>query len=188
MSKFGNAHVNEHDESQGFKMKVTTGCLDSTQRRLITAGEDGTVKMWNFSNGQKLTQLISKDAGFIYKNPEQIFPSKSNSKKNDKDQPDEKKKKIKGINWKSGPKVFQDFNKGTGGDNKDGDNEETIRDDRVEKNEITKLVCMFDPEEADALEDDRTSKVYVIGVGWDRKVHIWQDDKDEVVETLKTLP
>ena len=84
--------------------------------------------------------------------------------------------------------MFQDFNKGTGGDNKDGDNEETIRDDRVEKNEITKLVCMFDPEEADALEDDRTSKVYVIGVGWDRKVHIWQDDKDEVVETLKTLP
>lgn len=47
---------------------------------------------------------------------------------------------------------------------------------------------MFDPEEADALEEDRTSKVYVIGVGWDRKIHIWQDDKDEVVETLKTLP
>ena len=173
MSKFGNAHVTTHDESQGFKKKVTTGCLDSTQRRLITAGEDGTVKIWNFSNGQKLTQLISKDAGYIYKNPEQVFPTKSNVSKTNQNQKDSEKKKIKGINWKSQSKVFQDFNKGSGGDKKDGDNEEKIRDERVEKNEITKLVCMFDPEEADALEEDRTSKVYVIGVGWDRKIHIW---------------
>lgn len=47
---------------------------------------------------------------------------------------------------------------------------------------------MFDPEEADAKEDEKTKMVYIIGVGWDRKIHIWQDDKDEVVETLKTLP
>lgn len=76
MSKFGNAHVSTYDESQGFKRKVTAGCLDSSQRRLITAGEDGTCKIWNFSNGQKLTQLISKEAGYIYKNPEQVFPTK----------------------------------------------------------------------------------------------------------------
>lgn len=43
MSKFGNAH--------GGKNKITAGCFDSTQRRLITAGIDGTTKMWNFSNG-----------------------------------------------------------------------------------------------------------------------------------------
>lgn len=85
MSKFGNAHVTTYDESQGFKKKVTTGCLDSTQRRLITAGEDGTVKIWNFSNGQKLTQLISKDAGYIYKNPEQVFPTKSNAENKNQD-------------------------------------------------------------------------------------------------------
>lgn len=42
MSKFGNSHGNS---------KITAGCFDSTQRRLITAGNDGTVKMWNFSNG-----------------------------------------------------------------------------------------------------------------------------------------
>ena len=47
---------------------------------------------------------------------------------------------------------------------------------------------MFDPAEAMAKEEDKTKKVYVIGVGWDRRIHIWQDDKDEVVETLKTLP
>lgn len=70
MSKFGNAHVSTYDDASGFKKKITSGCLDSSQRRLITSGEDGTCKIWNFSNGRKLTQLISKDAGFIYKNPE----------------------------------------------------------------------------------------------------------------------
>ena len=84
---------------------------------------------------------------------------------------------------------MKDFNKGIGGgEKKDADNEEKIRDDRVEKNEITRLVCMFDPAEAMAKEEDKTKKVYVIGVGWDRRIHVWQDDKDEVVETLKTLP
>lgn len=47
---------------------------------------------------------------------------------------------------------------------------------------------MFDPSEADLKEEEKTKKVFVIGVGWDRKIHVWQDDKDEVVETLKTLP
>ena len=55
MSKFGNAH--------GFKNKITAGCFDSTQRRLITAGSDGTCKMWNFSNGQCLTDLKSAVTG-----------------------------------------------------------------------------------------------------------------------------
>jgi hypothetical protein len=30
MSKFGNAHVSNYDEAQGFKRKVTTGCLDDS--------------------------------------------------------------------------------------------------------------------------------------------------------------
>ena len=53
LSKFGNAHGNNG--------KITAGCFDSTQRRLISAGSDGTCKMWNFSNGQCLTDLIVKD-------------------------------------------------------------------------------------------------------------------------------
>ena len=155
MSKFGDAHTSTFDESQSYKKKVTTGCLDSSQRRLITAGEDGTCKIWNFSNGQKLTQLISRDAGYIYKNPEQVFPTMSTIKKDEKDT-DEKKKKIKGINWKGESKVFADFNKGIGGgDKKDADNEEKVRDFRVEKNEITKLICMFDINERDLPEEDK---------------------------------
>jgi WD40 repeat protein len=55
MSKFGGAH--------GGNNKITAGCFDSTQRRLISSGSDGTCKMWNFSNGQCLTELLSKDTG-----------------------------------------------------------------------------------------------------------------------------
>jgi hypothetical protein len=29
---------------------------------------------------------------------------------------------------------------------------------------------------------------YIVSVGWDKKVHIWQDDKEEEVETSKILP
>ena len=69
MFKFGKVH--ECTDEQGeYKKKITTGCFDSTQRRLITAGEDGTCKIWNFSNGEKLSAMIDKNAGYIYKNPE----------------------------------------------------------------------------------------------------------------------
>ena len=47
MSKFGDAH----GQRNGIRTPITTGCFDSTKRRLITAGADGTVKIWNFSNG-----------------------------------------------------------------------------------------------------------------------------------------
>ena len=46
MSKFGNTHG-----PPGSKTKITAGCFDSKQLRLVTAGSDGTVLIWNFSNG-----------------------------------------------------------------------------------------------------------------------------------------
>lgn len=52
MSKFGNTH--------GPKKKITAGCFDNKQLRIATAGSDGTVKIWNFSNGQCLTEMIRK--------------------------------------------------------------------------------------------------------------------------------
>lgn len=33
------------------KNKVTAACFDFAGRRLITAGHDGSIKMWNFGNG-----------------------------------------------------------------------------------------------------------------------------------------
>ena len=59
--------------------------LSVWQGMLASGSGDGTVKIWNFSNGQKLTQLISKDAGYIYKNPEQVFPTKSNATNKNQD-------------------------------------------------------------------------------------------------------
>jgi WD40 repeat protein len=52
VQKFGPAH--------GEGNKITAGSFDSTQRRLITAGSDGSVKIWNFSNGQCLKDLLSE--------------------------------------------------------------------------------------------------------------------------------
>jgi hypothetical protein len=28
---------------------------------------------------------------------------------------------------------------------------------------------------------------YFVGVGWDKKVHVWADEKEEIVETSKTF-
>lgn len=51
VQKFGPAH--------GEGNKITAGMFDSTLRRLITSGSDGSVKIWNFSNGQCLKDLLS---------------------------------------------------------------------------------------------------------------------------------
>ena len=110
MSKFGNSH--------GPKNKITAGCFDSTQRRLITAGSDGTCKMWNFSNGQCLTELFSSE------NPKRI------------------------------------------------------------DTEITELVCVFDPDDAET----QLKMSYIISVGWDKKIHVWADEKEEEVTSTKILP
>jgi WD40 repeat protein len=42
MSKFPNAHK---------KSKITAGCFDGSERRLVSAASDGSIKIWNFSNG-----------------------------------------------------------------------------------------------------------------------------------------
>lgn len=53
MSKYGDAH--------GAKQKITAGTFDMYKRRLVTAGEDGSVKIWNFSNGHPLKNLVGVD-------------------------------------------------------------------------------------------------------------------------------
>lgn len=50
MAKFGDAH--------GAGNKITAGAFDSTQRRMISAGSDGSVKIWNFSNGECLKNML----------------------------------------------------------------------------------------------------------------------------------
>ena len=60
MSKFGDAHGSRN----GVPTPITTGCFDMVMRRLITAGADGSVKIWNFSNGQCLKDLKSEKDTF----------------------------------------------------------------------------------------------------------------------------
>lgn len=49
--------------------------------------------------------------------------------------------------------------------------------------EITAVCCVYDP--ADELGEKMAS---FIAVGWDRGVHIWNDDKEEEVLTARDLP
>ncbi len=44
-----------------FDPKITTGTFDSKGRRLITSDAEGYVRIWNFSNGQQLKDLLSAD-------------------------------------------------------------------------------------------------------------------------------
>ena len=50
LTKFGDSH--------GKGTKLTAAIFDSKKRRLVTSGSDGTVKIWNFSNGQALKNLL----------------------------------------------------------------------------------------------------------------------------------
>ena len=53
MSKFGNAH--------GKGIKITSACFDGSQRRLVSSGSDGSIKIWNFSNGQEISKCETQD-------------------------------------------------------------------------------------------------------------------------------
>ena len=37
--------------------EITAMTFDPTHRRLLTAGKDGTIKIWNFNNGALLDEL-----------------------------------------------------------------------------------------------------------------------------------
>lgn len=108
MSKFvaqssGNPKLTDSTKS----LKVTTGTFDNTGRRLITSGADGTVKVWNFSNGSILNELLSAD-----------------------------------------------------------------RKEKVDS-EITSLISIWDPDKK------KVKTAQFLAVGWDKKLHIWDDPADE---------
>ncbi len=41
--------------------QLTAMCFDKNERRLVTAGGDGRVLMWNFNNGSKLREYAHGD-------------------------------------------------------------------------------------------------------------------------------
>jgi len=48
--------------------------------------------------------------------------------------------------------------------------------------EITGVACAYDP----ATESEKMA--HIIAVGWDKKLHIWADEKEEEVSCAKVLP
>ena len=61
MSKYQTSQNQNNKLSDAGNPKITTGTFDMKGRRLITSAADGTVKVWNFSNGQQLKELLSAD-------------------------------------------------------------------------------------------------------------------------------
>lgn len=51
VSKFGNTHGGKKITAASFDGYVNEDGEDDGCRRLITAGADGNIKIWNFSNG-----------------------------------------------------------------------------------------------------------------------------------------
>jgi hypothetical protein len=49
--------------------------------------------------------------------------------------------------------------------------------------EVTSMYCVFDPKDTEGLK-----MTYILSAGWDRKIHVWADEKEEEVETCKILP
>lgn len=47
---------------------------------------------------------------------------------------------------------------------------------------------MFNPIEANELDENKIIKVHFVGVGWDCKIKIWPNDKKEMIEAVKCLP
>lgn len=47
--------------TEQYNPKITTGTFDMWGRRLITSSADGQVKIWNFSNGSALKDLMSAE-------------------------------------------------------------------------------------------------------------------------------
>ena len=43
-------------------VQLTCMCFDKKERRLVTAGGDGSVIMWNFNNGSKLREYVHGEA------------------------------------------------------------------------------------------------------------------------------
>lgn len=84
MSKFGNAHVkakSKYENSERKAVKITSVCFDESERRLVSSGADGSIKVWNFSNGQEISMCLpSKPEVRNYEVTDLCFVSNENNK------------------------------------------------------------------------------------------------------------
>lgn len=105
---------------------------------MVTAGEDGSVKIWNFSNGHSLKNLVTEEndatkGAVVSKRPQ--------------------------------PQV------GTGEESKE-------KSKKRKRYEYTELIAVHD-------EDKMEKMAHFVAVGWDRRLHIWDDDRESDAENVK---
>ena len=149
MSKFGKAHKS---------CKITSACFDGSQRRIVTAAEDGSIRVWNFSNGECLTK-------FVYDEP----PPKRHKKKTDVVEEEEKKQKQNPM------QKFKEMLAAAAATAAGPEQKPKKR----KRPEVTALCFVFDP----AKKDDN-KKNHIVSVGWDRRIHVWPDQKDKPPKVL----
>jgi WD40 repeat protein len=110
--------------------KITTMSFDWSMRRLLTGAHDGSVRMWNFSNGSQLKDFIREDD-----EESDGQPSAAGSK--------------------------------------------TIRND----SEVTAVRYILEEGGADDIEHK-----FIVSCGWDKKVRVFEEGDDDVVEPHRIFP
>ncbi|GMH77331.1 hypothetical protein TL16_g07369 [Triparma laevis f. inornata] len=123
--------------------KITTMSFDWSMRRLITGAHDGSVRMWNFSNGMMLKEFLREEG-------------------DDDDDED--------------------------GDNDDQDKVSTIKS--LEKTlshdndtEVTSVKYILEQGGGDDIEHK-----FIVSVGWDKRVRMFVDNDDDIVNPHRILP
>ena len=130
-------------------------------RRLITSKADGQVNIWNFSNGQPLKDLMSAEI-----KPKVDYQAQA--QKADK----------KGMKGKKGKGKSKVKTQGSTTENADQSNSMTVHCKPKVDTEITCLISIYDSEVklSNYLnEHPRVKNPCFLAVGWDKKLHIWDD-------------
>jgi len=147
MSKYGPAHG---------KARLTCGCFDSSRRRLITGASDGSIKIWNFSNGESLSSLLI--------NPKDMKPRRRGiSPEKLQDSPTKKEVTMKAVDQEIEIKGVKPYS------------------------EITAVECIFDPADSEKKPEEKKPD-QIVAVGWDKRMYIWNDTKEQEISTQVILP
>ena len=144
----------------GIFPKITAACFDGSQRRLITSGADGSIKIWNFSNGQEISKCEPKP----------------------KEEGKQEKMDKQGFKNKMGGKNKVDVQSRLGIQNKDKEVAIPSRKYIKNSNEVTDLCFVFDP------NNSNMTVGYVLAVGWNKKIYCYQDVKNDVINESNIMP
>eukprot|EP00948_MAST-09A_sp_MAST-9A-sp1_P003840 g3840.t1 len=173
ISKFSalkqSAKKKENNEKGEFVPHITCMCFDEVGRRLITGMSDGLqVKMWNFSNGGHLKTLLKIDDSKLVEKASKptSYERRSRSQKSH---------------------AVSRIQTGT----KKNEEENTSRNNNMAMNDAESIISFHDLKDYGEFTSvtyvvntlpripgqASVQNKYIVGAGWDRKIHIWPDGK-----------